>query len=315
MTAQFSVDKLLELHKCPACYGTSACDYVRNVDITPNFYELVKKKVASNVMEDDNSLLTLCPSVQNIDILFHNVHITNKEPKSSAFYINLWTLVMINPEPLLLQILSAKEGWPVPKYLGSCGRVIVEEYVGLPIADYYNAPWIYRAKIALSLLNAVEMFTFKWKDFGFYLTDVSADNIAISSDGVAKFIDLENVIVVDINSVTKDKSTMFYEVQENMLEHDCLNCFSFSSVDICNHALSDHNYYAICQTLLSPTTSDTLIPGGFLHDVPRNISEQYQDLENLIEQCAVYEQSNNRINKGLRLKLLLNKIVQDNKIK
>lgn len=85
----------------------------------------------------------------------------------------------------------------MPKYFGACGRIIIEEYVGPPLTDHYDKPWIQRAKIASSLLNAAYTFTFENKNFGFYLTDVSPDNIAIDHNDVAKFIDLENIIVVD----------------------------------------------------------------------------------------------------------------------
>jgi hypothetical protein len=43
------------------------------------------------------------------------------------------------------------------------------------------------------------MFTFRNEQFGFYLTDISYDNIAVDADDVAKFIDLEHIIVVDKN--------------------------------------------------------------------------------------------------------------------
>lgn len=97
------------------------------------------------------------------------------------------------------QILSAENGWPVPRYFGACGRVVIEEYIGSPLSDYYDKSWIQRARIASSLLNAAHMFTFKNEKFGFYLTDVSADNIAVDYKNIAKFIDLENIIVVDKN--------------------------------------------------------------------------------------------------------------------
>lgn len=35
------------------------------------------------------------------------------------------------------------------------------------------------------------------------------------------------------------------------MHFDCPNCFAFSAKDICNHHLSDHNYYAICQVFAS----------------------------------------------------------------
>lgn len=41
------------------------------------------------------------------------------------------------------------------------------------------------------------MFTYASNEFGFYLTDVSADNIAVDSNNNAKVVDLENIIIVD----------------------------------------------------------------------------------------------------------------------
>lgn len=87
----------------------------------------------------------------------------------------------------------------MPKYFGACGRIIIEEYIGLSLSDCYDKSWIQKVKIASSLLNAAYMFTFKNKKFGFYLTDISADNIAVDHENVAKFIDLENIIIVDKN--------------------------------------------------------------------------------------------------------------------
>jgi len=98
----------------------------------------------------------------------------------------------------------------VPKYFGACGRIIIEEYIGLPLSDYYDKSWIQRAKIASSLLNAAHMFTFKNEKFGFYATDVSADNIAVDYNNVAKFIDLENIIVVDKNISQKGRISCSY---------------------------------------------------------------------------------------------------------
>lgn len=58
-----------------------------------------------------------------------------------------------------------------------------------------------------------------------------------------------------------------------------------------------------------------MIPGGFLHDIPDNILKQYPDLESLIKECALYDQLRNRINKGQRLKLLLDTIIEKKTIK
>ncbi|XP_012530436.1 divergent protein kinase domain 2A isoform X2 [Monomorium pharaonis] len=307
-----SVTQLTELHKCPVCYGASACHNVHRIDLLWNdvnavishlfgvknvfygtynqskvvlkklaysselkaldvtlcnklhlaypclnvpldeyatdFYGLIRRTITSDFSKDDTSRLRLCPTIEHLDDLFYNIHLNNKHIDPTQYLINLWTLVSINPEPLILQILSAEDGWPVPKYFGACGRVIIEEYIGSPLSDCYDKSWIERVKIASSLLNAAYMFTFKNEKFSFYLTDISADNIAVDHENVAKFIDLENIIIVDKDISQEDKLKEWQKIHNNMMHLDCPNCFAFSAEDICNHHLSDHNYYAICQT-------------------------------------------------------------------
>lgn len=122
-------------------------------------------------------------------------------------YKHIWIKALFS----YCQILSAEDGWPVPKYFGACGRIVIEEYVGLPLSTYYDKPWLQRAKIVSSLLNAAYMFTFKDEKFGFYLTDVSVDNIAVNHGDVAKFIDLENIIVVDKNISHEGNKFLLYK--------------------------------------------------------------------------------------------------------
>lgn len=83
--------------------------------------------------------------------------------------------------------------------MGSCGRVVVEEYAGEILTSYHNAPWLQRVHLAHQLLIAAHNFTDSHPLFGFYLTDISADNIAVDAQGKLRFVDLENVIVVDKN--------------------------------------------------------------------------------------------------------------------
>nr|XP_034184033.1 divergent protein kinase domain 2A isoform X2 [Osmia lignaria] len=306
------INYLTELHKCPTCFGTSACDYIHEVDITfrdfysafsyyfgvknvffgtfntskvilkklaqsfelnefdrmlcenvnfsyicpmntektdnqidVNFYKLIEKQVSLSFTQDHFSRLRLCPNVRHLNDLLHPIYFSNKNVDSETLDINIWTLTVLNPEPLFLQILSADKNWPVPKYFGACGRIIIEEYVGLPLTAYYNEPWLNRAKIASSLLNAAHTFTYGNENFGFYLTDISADNIAVDLKYNAKFIDLENVIIVDKNLTSKEKPPKWNELHVNADDLSCPECLVFSSVEICNHKISDHNYYAI----------------------------------------------------------------------
>ncbi|XP_014484465.1 PREDICTED: deleted in autism protein 1 homolog isoform X2 [Dinoponera quadriceps] len=319
-----SVTQLAEIHKCPVCYGVSACHDIHKVifswhDVSTiflhllgvknvffgtynqnkvvlkklahsseleafdvffcdklhlkypcsnvskkklnrhaaNFDNLIKETITSDFFKDDSSRLRLCPSTQHIDDLFHNIYLNYKYTDSTEYLIHLWMLLSINPEPLILQILSVENGWPVPKYFGACGRIIIEEYVGLPLTDYYNKPWVQRARIASSLL---------------------------------------------------ERSKDWHELQENRLHLDFPNYFAFSSKDICNRHLSDHNYYAICQLLLG-VGNENPFPGGFLHDIP--IRWQTRNVEYLLQQCAVPNSNDSRIIFGQRLKTSLDTLLRE----
>ena len=105
-------------------------------------------------------------------------------------------------------MLQEEDGWPVAKYVGACGRVVVEEYAGEMLTLFHNAPWLQRAHFAYQLLIAAHNFTDSHPYFGFYLTDVSADNIAVDARGRVRFVDLENVIVLDRN-VPDEGALMF----------------------------------------------------------------------------------------------------------
>ncbi|CAK9801676.1 Divergent protein kinase domain 2A [Anthophora plagiata] len=367
----------IELDKCPACFGTSACNYIYEVDITLdnfysafsyffgvknvffgvlnknkvvlkklaqsfelnefdqmlcenknlshictrntkatsskfniNFLELIEKEINLDFSKDNFSRLRLCPNVQHLNNLLQHVYHNNKDIDPEILNLNIWVLTALNPEPLLLQILSADKDWPLPKYLGACGRIIIEEYVGLPLANYYNEPWLSRAKISTSLLDAAYMFTYKDKDFGFYLTDISVDNIAIDLNNNVKFVDLENVIVVDKNIIPAERVTAWNQLQVNTENFSCSECLAFSSIEICNHKISDHNYYAICKVLLALNSNNSIFPGGLLHDIPTDILETYPNLQYLVEQCVAPQISFNRIKAGMELKKLLDDILQ-----
>lgn len=158
----------MERHKCPVCYGVSACHDINKISLswhdvnaiishlfdvknvffaTYNQSKVVLKKLAQSselealdVMfckklqlehpcsgisldryiadfsnriretltfdfsKDDSSRLRLCPTIQHFDELFHNVHLNNKYIDPTQYSINFWTLVSLNPEPLILQV-------------------------------------------------------------------------------------------------------------------------------------------------------------------------------------------------------------------
>lgn len=170
-TLRPSVIQLAELHKCPACYGISACHNIHKISLSwhdinavfshlfgvknlffgvyernkvvlkklahlselkmldttfcnifhlnypcsniskqnlnrhsADFYNLIKKTITVNFSKDDTSRLRLCPTIQHLDDLFNNVHLNNKHIDPVQYLINIWTLISINPEPIILQV-------------------------------------------------------------------------------------------------------------------------------------------------------------------------------------------------------------------
>ena len=59
----------------------------------------------------------------------------------------------------------------------------------------------------------------------------------------------------------------------------------FSKEILCARATVDHNYYAVCQTLLSRHATWRGTSGGLLHDPPSEIAKDGR-LEALLDECA-----------------------------
>lgn len=62
-------------------------------------------------------------------------------------------------------------------------------------------------------------------------------------------------------------------------------CLSFSKDSLCSRVTVDHNYYAVCQNLLSRYATWRGTTGGLLHDPPAHIAKDGQ-LEALLDECT-----------------------------
>ncbi|XP_075212129.1 divergent protein kinase domain 2A-like isoform X2 [Lycorma delicatula] len=228
----------------------------------------------NNIMRN----IRLCPTVEKFDYLYKFVK--NSDNHTEKDDINLWFTISVNPEPLIQKILPQEDGWPVSKYLGSCGRTVVSEYCGEMLTDHIQDMWSTRSSFAHQLLTAAFNLTYSHPLFAFYFTDITPDNIVISSDGKVTFIDLENIIIVERN--TTDFLTTWDNVHSSE-DIPCENCFAFSSDDICSHSISDHNIYAVCREILSPHSY--LIDGGLLHSPPETFLKQNPQFWTVLLHC------------------------------
>jgi serine/threonine protein kinase len=226
---QRPVSTLCDSRKCPFCYGTDLCrdvederislryrsfsDLFYNLFSVKNLYfgeydgvRVVLKKLGhqdeldrierTTAVSEDIVLRSMdSVGVNSLKTCNREVGVSFLTSARRRFDLEqIWTILQVNPEPLMLHILE-NGSWPVPHLYGACGFVIAEQYCGLSLDHFESSPWHERAFLALQLLEAAVAFTHKHNDFRVYLTDISPDNIAVDDDFNLYFIDLENVIL------------------------------------------------------------------------------------------------------------------------
>ncbi|RXN11901.1 deleted in autism 1 [Labeo rohita] len=295
---------------CKRATGRPRCDLIQAMYKT-EFARLNGdvRLLTPDVVEGWSDLVH-CPSQRLLDRIVRRY----AETKDSGSFLlknlkdtermQLLMTLAFNPEPLVLQSFPSDEGWPFAKYLGACGRMVAVNYVGEELWSFFNAPWEKRVDLAKQLMDIAEQLTNNDFDFALYLLDVSFDNFAVGPrDGKVIVVDAENVVVAD-KRLIKQKSQGRYPTSDRTLfreqdkpenydiwyeskfeECDKEACLSFSKDMLCSRVTVDHNYYAICQNLLSRYAMWRGSSGGLLHDPPPHIAKDGQ-LEALLDECA-----------------------------
>uniref|UniRef100_A0A8B9Z6N7 Divergent protein kinase domain 2A n=1 Tax=Buteo japonicus TaxID=224669 RepID=A0A8B9Z6N7_9AVES len=206
---------------------------------------------------------------------------------SSLFKSKLFCINENFKKSFYIQSFPSDEGWPFAKYLGACGRMVAVNYVGEELWSYFNAPWEKRVDLAWQLMEIAEQLTNNDFEFALYLLDVSFDNFAVGPrDGKVIIVDAENVLVADKRLIRQNKPEnwdVWYESKFDDCDKEA--CLSFSKEILCARVTVDHNYYAICQNLLSRHATWRGTSGGLLHDPPAEIAKDGR-LEALLDECA-----------------------------
>ncbi|EFX71406.1 hypothetical protein DAPPUDRAFT_327242 [Daphnia pulex] len=233
----------------------------------PSSQDIISNDLQRSVGSFRGSDMLMCPSQRKLNYIENEFVKNNFGLYRLTCLYNLMTLLLLNSEPLIFQTFPAKEGWPFPIYYGACGRVVVEEYVGPNLAQWLpQASWKERINAALQLLIIADKFTNGAADFRLYLTDLSLFNTAVGSDGTLKIVDGENIVMVDLEKIRKDRPENFdvpYASDNAGCEHLPFDphCMSYSEQDMCNRLHNDHNFFAVCRELFSPLDSFGLANG------------------------------------------------------
>lgn len=94
------------------------------------------------------------------------------------------------------QIFPDVEGWPFPRYLGSCGRLVVSASTR-PLRDFFGAAPEVAADLALQLLAVLRSMGTNDLNYFFYFTHVDAGTFGVFSNGHLFIRDASTLGIID----------------------------------------------------------------------------------------------------------------------
>ncbi|KAF0297207.1 Deleted in autism protein 1 [Amphibalanus amphitrite] len=248
-----------------------------------------------------------CPSQRLMRRLFDALADESKEK-----FLHFATMLLINAEPLLLQAFPQSEGWPFPRYLGACGRLVMEQYVGPTLANFRDSPWQQRVELALQLLEIADMLTTNDSDFNLYMTDVTADNLAVDADGRVHLVDVGRTWSSWTGNSWRKVDAPADWNKTHITPILCDDCMGYEADQLCGHHISDHNYFAICKGLLAPNAFGRGMSGGLLHSVPALVTSTHPELERWLRLCAdPGPDGGSRFGPAAELRRTLNQVLEE----
>ncbi|CAN0241072.1 divergent protein kinase domain 2A [Lampetra fluviatilis] len=295
--------QLAELDRalCLRATGRAACDVAKAV-LRSEFNRLngdpkagvPPARLLTPAVVEGWSDLVHCPSQRLLDRVVRRYAETRdsgsfllKNLKDSE-KITLLLTIAFNPEPLVMQSFPPDEGWPLAKYLGACGRIVAESYVGPPLSDLLSSPWEKRVDLAWQALELAEQLSNNDLDFGLYLLDVRAESFGVGTrDGRLILTEASRVLVSDKRHIRQERPAQFdspYETaHQDCRDSDCL-ALSPSRKHLCSRLSHDHNHYAVCRNLLAPLWAGGTRGGAaLLGGAPRPLAGR---LEALLAECV-----------------------------
>nr|XP_006819942.1 PREDICTED: deleted in autism protein 1 homolog [Saccoglossus kowalevskii] len=238
--------------------------------------------------------------------------------------LQFMTSLVIHPEGLLLQFFSSfpDSPWPFPRYIGECGRLVIVEHAGTPLREFYDAPWVDRARLVLDVFDVVDRLQRLSPDWSILFTDLHSDNFAVSPSGELVIVDLEDILVLDKHlkqnaGRTRKTRKSFKELKE------LADLVADDPDEYCQDIPhSDVMYLSVCILLLSNWENATRVGedaigidgnidtsavriGALLDDPPPSIRDE---LETLLARCLHENSSGDRLHAIEQLRRILRQV-------
>uniref|UniRef100_A0A2K6CPM3 Divergent protein kinase domain 2B n=1 Tax=Macaca nemestrina TaxID=9545 RepID=A0A2K6CPM3_MACNE len=171
--------------------------------------------------------------------------------------------------PDLVQIFPGAEGWPLPQYLGSCGRFLVSTSTR-PLQEFYGAPPDQAADLAYQLLGVLESLRSNDLNYFFYFTHIDAGMFGVFNNGHLFIRDASAVGVIDKQEGSQEAT----RAGENKDIFSCLVSGCQAQLPSCESVSEKQSLVLVCQKLLP-----RLLQGRF----PSAVQD---DIDSALAQCG-----------------------------
>uniref|UniRef100_A0A670I0H4 Divergent protein kinase domain 2B n=1 Tax=Podarcis muralis TaxID=64176 RepID=A0A670I0H4_PODMU len=155
----------------------------------------------------------------------------------------------------LKRIFPGAEGWPFPKYLGSCGRLIVTTSTR-PLKEFYGSSSDVAADLALQLLAIINSMRNNDLNYLFYFTHVDAGTFGVFNSGHLFIRDASTLGVID-----KQEGKQLMDGQEEHKDiFSCLVTDCQSELPSCNSIKDTRSLIMVCEELLPKLLKEKFLP-------------------------------------------------------
>ncbi|KAM8752873.1 divergent protein kinase domain 2B isoform 2-T2 [Rhynchonycteris naso] len=270
----------LGLDKCNACIGTSICkkffkEEIRFDNWLTSHPELPLDYLPSYPANYSDDFKTWRPVEISRLVSKHQNGISDRRicasaaaPKTCSIERVLRKTVRFQKwlqakrlTPDLVQIFPGAEGWPLPKYLGSCGRVLVSTSTS-PLHEFYGAPPEQAADLAYQLLRVLESLRSNDLNYFLYFTHVDATMFGIFNNGHLFIRDASALGVID----KQEGSQAASRARENKDIFSCLVTGCQAKLSSCDTIPEKQSLVLVCQQVLPQ-----LLQGKFSSPVQEQI--------------------------------------------
>ncbi|XP_036401439.1 divergent protein kinase domain 2B [Megalops cyprinoides] len=237
---------------CSSAGRPRSCSIEAVLRATPRFQDWARSHLLlPRMVQGLAAPMVRCPSQRLLDRLVRRyAEVTDAGSVQMKHFaerdkLRLLYTLSVNQHPLLLQMFPGTEGWPFPRYYGSCGRVMVWASTR-PIRSLYGSPLETRADLAYQLLHVTQGLGSNSLRFRLYYTRVTEDMFATFEDGKLFIVDASTIGIIDQLEGFKP------ERGQEQSRKDIFSCLSGScdAPPPCGSVRPSQSFALLCRDLL-----------------------------------------------------------------